>query len=470
MRQSALLRILPTLVLLIVVVSLVTFPLLLALNAPMRLENRKTILESIARFIDSQGRDGRSQQVQQLGFLGRNLKVLVFSAWLFDENRKVIAPVRDADELPEDFSLLRFPSEPGEVTQHQAAFMDFVAAVRLPGEPAQYLVVNHRREKNNFSPIIRTGLFIFVWGALVTLLVGGSVLVIVFRAKEREASHVIERLADGDLAARFKISRLDEAGRLMLSFNEMADDIEALVLKLRSSEQKRAELVQEIGHDLRTPITSVRLSLESLDLHYAKMSAAQRKAAIRHGLHELSYMHRLIEYLFILSKTGESSHNVSFQKMDLAQLLEDEIESRRTGNDELTWRFDKNVRGSTVLWADPSLISRMVRNVLDNSVKYAKREVVCSLEQLSDKTMALHITDDGPGLSAKGETNSAQTPITPAEALNPEQSLGKGLNIIRAIAALHEWDIEFGATTKDGSGTRVTFRFLPAAHDTRKAA
>jgi len=330
------------------------------------------------------------------------------------------------------------------------------------------LLVDHRRASNNFNPLIRTGLFLFIWGAMVTMLVGTLVLIVVFRLKEREASQVIERLAGGDLAARFQITRLDEAGRLMLSFNDMADDIEDLVLKLRSSEQKRTELVQEIGHDVRTPMTSIRLSLETLEQHSDKMSPAQKKAAIRHGLHELAYMNRLIEYLFILSKTGEPSHTVSFQKMDLAQLLREELESRGSGGDGLRWKFERTGTNPITLWADPSLISRMVRNVLDNAAKYAKKEIVCRLEDGPGKTMSLHILDDGPGLGAAHVHERVS--VSPQQALEPEQSLGKGLNIIKAIADLHEWDIEFGAVSQDGAGTRVTFRFLPATHDARKAA
>ena len=99
---------------------------------------------------------------------------------------------------------------------------------------------------------------------VVTVLVGiGFALFLIFRSLREHvetADRVISELQRGNLKARFPIKKNDEIGRAMERFNQMADQIEQLVERLRSAEASRNFLLQELTHDLRTPVGCIHTS------------------------------------------------------------------------------------------------------------------------------------------------------------------------------------------------------------------
>ena len=114
----------------------------------------------------------------------------------------------------------------------------------------------------------RSAIIITIASLLAAIFIASGVSIFfifsTFRDKAKMAEDIIEDLKNGNLKSRFPITKVDEVGQLMVSFNHMADEIERVVLNLRQSEKDRMELIGHLTHDLRTPIASLKNLLENL--------------------------------------------------------------------------------------------------------------------------------------------------------------------------------------------------------------
>src|SRR5262249_45941559 len=153
---------------------------------------------------------------------------------------------------------------------------------------------------------------------IIMVLVGIAVaLLMIFRSLRDHvvsADHVISELQRGNLKARFPIERLDEIGAAKMRFNAMADEIERLVERLRSAESSRNNLLQELAHDLRTPVASLQSILESV-FSMAKMEPDVAELA-ELARKEVEYMGHLVEDLLLLAQLSEPSYRPNTQAVD----------------------------------------------------------------------------------------------------------------------------------------------------------
>jgi len=109
------------------------------------------------------------------------------------------------------------------------------------------------------------------------------------RRKSREARAVLTRMEQGDLKARFRVKQFDEVGSLMLDFNRMAMEIERLVARVEQTERTRGNLLQELSHDLRTPLMSLQAAVDTLVQCADALSEEHRDELLGVLQSELSY-------------------------------------------------------------------------------------------------------------------------------------------------------------------------------------
>ena len=126
----------------------------------------------------------------------------------------------------------------------------------------------------------------------------------------------------GNLKARFPIVRMDEIGQTMLRFNHMADEIEHLVERMKTVEASRASLLQELAHDLRTPVASLKNLIETVATKDASMQPALRVELMELALSECEYFERLVEDLLVIAQVkGSPFFNIPRAKHVRAERL-----------------------------------------------------------------------------------------------------------------------------------------------------
>ena len=300
--------------------------------------------------------------------------------WVVAENGDLLAS-STTRPIPAAWKKLPRPRAVHEYTSQLGMFTELpsLVVVRLDSPVPTYLVMSSEKQAPYRRLAVGRALSMFLVVGLAIFL---SLLLTSFylRQKSKQARVVLSRLEKGELDARFEIKRFDEVGSLMLDFNRMAAEIERLVKRLKEMETARTTLLSELSHDLRTPLTSVRASVETLLTHHAAMPKAQQLEFLTLMQGELTYFIKLIENLFFIADLGEPRYQGTTQLVDLGALVEQEIKGRALSRPQLEWKVEigtplPGVRG------DFQLLQRLVKNALDNASRYAAHAVKISAHE-----------------------------------------------------------------------------------------
>jgi K+-sensing histidine kinase KdpD len=226
----------------------------------------------------------------------------------------------------------------------------------------------------------------------------------------------------------------------------------------------RKNLLEELSHDLRTPLTSLNTSIETLYDHGAEMPAEEQHEFISMMKTELGYFLHLIEDLFFIAAIGEPRYKKTTERIHLTELLSNEIKTRdktaRSQGSLIQWKiaFDEAPEAKATLLGDPLLIQRLFKNALDNAAKHARTEVVVRLLTL-ESALDIHIENDGDGITDHEIACFGQRRKNRFQASETQQgaSLGLGSVIMRTILELHGGTLDVQRKSS-GSGTVLNIK------------
>lgn len=251
-----------------------------------------------------------------------------------------------------------------------------------------------------------------------------------------------EQLGLGQDVTGFKPRGASEVRRAGRAFMVMAE-------RIRRHVQNRTEMLAGISHDLRTPLTRMKLELE-----LATIDAVTRSAITA----DIDEMGRMIdEYLdFARGDAGELA-----EPMDLNLLLTDIAAVYRRSKRAVSYQPGLPV----TLMLRPQAMRRALTNLVDNALRYGGEVAQLTLEQ-SATFVRIKVTDQGPGIP-DGEQEAVFKPFTRLEpSRNVETGgVGLGLSIARAVAQSHGGDVTFENQRDEAghvTGLEVTLR-LPRA-------
>lgn len=364
--------------------------------------------------------------------------------WLVSKNGTVISS-NNSNTLPMDWNDVIKPDQTHKVISTGMSFLfgPQTFMLKLKTSPTTYLVSRNGRSFYP-GPLLRVqGLLTFV---TVTIAVFLALWITFYylRKKSAEARSILARMEAGDLKARFKIKKFDQLGILMLDFNRMASEIERLVNRLRKTETTRSHLLQELSHDLRTPLTSLNTSFETLKAHHEKIDEDTRSELFGMIEADINYFKELLEKMTIVATLDEPLYKARAQKVELDSILESEIKSRQLGSgDALKWSYEVLAQGPKIIMGDLNLITRMMKNALDNASRYAKGKVDVVLKVSSNK-LNIFVLDDGPGLSedALKEFGKRREQRKFKDQGASHFSLGLGSVIMKSVAEVHGGEVE----------------------------
>ncbi|KYG67194.1 hypothetical protein AZI86_09295 [Bdellovibrio bacteriovorus] len=282
-----------------------------------------------------------------------------------------------------------------------------------------------------------------------------------YQGRSDEAVEVLNRMREGNLSARMpQKKKFDELAPLVGAFNQMAGDLEHMVEQLRKSDQARRQLLQDLAHDLRTPLTSLRTFLETLQTAGPRLQENQRQEIIDLSFSEVEYFGKLVEDLLFLAQITEPQYSLGTEVLDLREKIADQVLVFRQRYPQL--KFDFSSEGlSFGLRGSGQLIDRLLRNAMENSASFTKQRLKIDLHE-EGEFLKVSLTDDGPGFSEKGLTefgHKKATRVLVKSQDNQRISVGIGSVLMKEIAQLHGGDIKAENILKDGRilGARVSF-------------
>jgi len=221
------------------------------------------------------------------------------------------------------------------------------------------------------------------------------------------------------------------------------DAFNAMSLRVSQLLREKDVMLGALGHDLRTPLSSLRIRIETME------PEAERLKAVR-TIEEAS---NLLEDILELSRQGKSREPE--RTMNVSIIVDDMVEDySETGAPVSAGETPR-----AVVLLRPVLLRRALRNLIDNAVSYGGSARV-SVEP-SGGRVRIHVDDDGPGMSAEA-LSSATDPFYRGEASRNRETggAGLGLTLTEAIARAHGGALVL--KNRDGKGFRATLD-LPAA-------
>jgi signal transduction histidine kinase len=380
---------------------------------------------------------------------------------LRDEGQRSRLILLDKDGLPLDGKtriegkIKRFPSRPYEVISSEEMHLMgelHRTLVRLNYDPPIYLLMAQTapRPSPGAFPLFPATFALLVFMVLLGVAIGLGFIFNSLNAQVQIADQVISELKRGNLKARFKLGRNDEIGQAMERFNQMADEIERLVERLQTAENSRNLLLQELTHDLRTPVASLRSLLETIFTHTTlsrEMGELSDLAA-----KEVDYINRLLEDLLLLARVSEPRYRPNQRPVDFLAVLEAEADAvaiRYQGKVKLELNFHE---AEALVSGDEHLLRRLARNGLENAFSFASSKVVISSDY-ADGMLKVKIRDDGRGLDAEavarfGERRAQRTFERTS---GGRLSLGLGSVIMKAVVDLHRGKLSVGNAPEGGA-------------------
>lgn len=242
----------------------------------------------------------------------------------------------------------------------------------------------------------------FLIGIIITLVVTSSVAYFFTRKLSRQFKQLlssIEAFDMGNLNVELQGDSKDEIGRLATTFNNMAGRLKKQIETEKTYEEERKKLVSDISHDLRTPLTSIVGYAETLDDKVYDNEDEMRKyiSIIRK---KSVYMEKLLKELLEFSRLETGGYKINKQSADISELMREILIEYlplfEKEDIELATDIPDTMQKINV---DRDLISRVLRNLLDNAVKYGKSGKRIDVSMIDEEAHQLiKIRDCGPGV------------------------------------------------------------------------
>lgn len=261
-------------------------------------------------------------------------------------------------------------------------------------------------------------------------------------------------LAGGAYETRTGMSREDELGSLAHSMDILAERLEAARAHDEQLRIQQQTFFSNISHELRTPVTVIRGSLEALNDGVVS-DEEQVHAYYAQMLSESRWLQRLIQDLLELSRLQSLDFSLNMSEVDLTELLGDVAMSASALCARKGVIFScEEPSGSFTLQGDYTRLRQMLLAVIDNSVKFTPAGRHLYLSLCEDEPTVI-IADEGVGIPAGELTHIFDRFHHKHDA--SRKNTGLGLAIVREIARRH--DVTIQVESREGEGTTFTFRF-----------
>ena len=238
-----------------------------------------------------------------------------------------------------------------------------------------------------------------------------------------------------------------------------------LVREVRRNEQQDSFL-NAVTHELKTPITSIRLYLETLERR--TVDDSQRRDFYRLMLEDTDRLLGTVEQVLKAGEVRQRAHRRNWQDLDFSSIVEQSVELARLrhGLEPQALHFGEKPNGPITLLGNQEELRTAVANLLENAVKYSgpQREIVVNMLTPDLDTVLLRVSDNGLGIPTSDLKRIFKRFYrVPNGATSQVKGTGLGLFIVRSIARRHGGDA-FAESEGEGRGSTFTIRLPRVYH------
>jgi signal transduction histidine kinase len=308
-----------------------------------------------------------------------------------------------------------------------------------------YIVLNSRLAQSESANLAnsRTLQAMALAAAAVSIL-AALVLWLAWRHLTRPLRQLTDELCTfrGEGSVPDDASQGDEIGMLRGSVRDMQKRIAQQFRHLEDSDRQRRELVSNISHDLRTPLSNVRGYVETVMLRGDSIDTPSRTQHLRTALRHADLLGKRIADLFELSKLDAGRVAPHTEVFCLAELLQDVVQNYRLVAQQrgVTVQLSTGSHGKAKVLADIAMIERVLQNLVDNALRHTPAGGVVSLGlENRGEFMEVSVSDTGQGIKSEHLPHIFERYWRAANVDDhaASTSSGLGLAIVKRILDLH---------------------------------
>lgn len=230
----------------------------------------------------------------------------------------------------------------------------------------------------------------------------------------------------------------DEIGQLARAFSSMASKIGEQFESLKETDRVRRELISNVSHDLRTPLSSMHGYVDTLLIKNEELDPAERRRYLEITRRHTQRLGKLVGDLFELSKLESDGVQPALERFPLAELLHDVAQEFELAAGEKGVKISVNAaEDSPMVLADIGLMQRVLENLLRNALKHTPKDgsITINIDPRPDR-VAVSVADTGCGIPPE-DIDHIFDRFYRAEASASGGSSGLGLAIVKRILDLH---------------------------------
>jgi signal transduction histidine kinase len=341
---------------------------------------------------------------------------------------KIDARVRHSDTLDEDLLLVTAP-----VVHNRQV----IGAVRI----SQTLDEVNAGVRRSLVALTAIGAAVILVGLGLAWL-----LSLAIARPVRRLAATATRLGSGDLEARAEATGKGELAILGRSFNRMAD---GLATNLRA----QRDFLANASHQLRTPLTGLRLRLEAIEAEGGPAATEAAKAQA-----EVTRLAQLVEDLLELARA--TSVEATGGRVDLSGAARQAVDRWTGPAAEGGRHLVEHIDGPCLVWANPDDLGHVLDNLIDNSIRYTPSGTEISVEtRQGDGRATIAVSDTGPGISAEDRSRLFERFYRGA--IGKKAGPGTGLGLAVVAELVDRWGGEVVLANGEGTRFEATFPSLP---------
>lgn len=306
-----------------------------------------------------------------------------------------------------------------------------------------------------------------LWGIAIALVIAFVIGLLVFALMTRPLRQLTRHMDAVTSNQQFEMIELldeqqqDEVTQLTRQFNQLIQKINSQIDELKNVDQVRRDLIANVSHDLRTPITTLQGYLETLLLKDDTLSAEDKSKYLNISIKHSKQLSALVSELFELAKLDSCDSILYAEPFSLAELIQDvmqkfELSACEQGV-ELNYQYSDN---AGLVYGDIGMMQRAMENLIDNALRHTDRggHIQVSIRTTNEKII-VSVADTGCGIPRADLSQIFNRFYRVDKSRSNSRGAGLGLAITKRILELHGSQIKVQSQVNKGT----TFSFqIPA--------
>ncbi len=310
------------------------------------------------------------------------------------------------------------------------------------------LLISSVKEMMNSLLFLQNNMVLLFVGVALAAVIAGMVFSRVLTQPISDMTRVIKSMSKGDLGVRAQVKGSGEIRQLALAFNSMSDQLESL-------NQTRNQFVSNASHELKTPLATMKIMIESL-IYQPDLDPELRTEFLSDVNQEINRLSSIVSDLLTLVHADSRTTRLNRERMSLAEVVKDTQHRLAPIAEQNGQEITLNLTDSCDMYADKAKLQQVVYNLMENAVKYTPKNgwVKVSLARVG-RDAVLTVTDSGNGIPKESLPHVFDRFYRVDKARGRESGgTGLGLSIVQQYVNLHGGNVS--VTSEEGQGAVFT--------------